>query len=80
MFCFLQNIPFFLVIYQAFGLDSVNLLEKYILIYAHTRQTDRQQFPVNGAVIKCLLMDHTVREDGQKEEEAETGWWTLTDY
>lgn len=28
----------------------------------HGLATDRQRFPVNGAVIKCLLMDSVVRQ------------------
>lgn len=71
----------FFVIHQAFALDSVDLLmlKKTHSLYTHSHihTTDRQQFPVNGAVIKCLLMDSMVREDGQKEEEAETGSRTL---
>lgn len=48
-------------------------IHTYTRTCTRTHTTERQQFPVNGAVIKCSLMDSTVRgEDGQKEEEAET--------
>lgn len=49
----------------------MNLTTTHTHTHNH-RQPDRQQFPVNGAVIKCRLMDSMVREDGQEKEEAET--------